>query len=109
MKTFTTGSFVTKRWRDQQEWNLFLQTRPSDEFLQVILFHLAGFGVFGGRFMDCQQPTSCIFCIGTGARQSKFVKGGGRSKLVKGRFEIDMDEFGVDKDVIRTSSTRSIR
>ena len=24
-------------------------------------------------------------------------------------FEIDMDEFGVDKDVIRTSSTRSIR
>ena len=47
--------------------------------------------------------------IRPGARQSKFVKGGGRSKLVKGRLEIDMDEFGVDKDVIRTSSTRSIR
>ena len=44
-----------------------------------------------------------------GAKQSKFVKHGGRSKLVKSRFEIDMDEFGVDKDVIRTSSTRSIR
>ena len=45
----------------------------------------------------------------SGARQSKFDKHGGRSKLVKGRFEIDMDEFGVDRDVIRTSSTRSIR
>ena len=44
-----------------------------------------------------------------GAGQSKFVKGGGRSKLVRGRFEIDMDEFGVDRDVIRTSSARSIR
>ena len=45
----------------------------------------------------------------SGARRLKFDKDGGRSKLVKGRFEIDMDEFGVDKDVIRTSSTRSIR
>ena len=47
--------------------------------------------------------------IRSGARRLKFDKDGGRSKLVKGRFEIDMDEFGVDKDVIRTSSTRSIR
>ena len=45
----------------------------------------------------------------SGARRLKFDKDGGRSKLVKGRFEIDMDEFGVDRDVIRTSSTRSIR
>ena len=45
----------------------------------------------------------------SGARQSKFDKHGGRSKLVKGRFEVDMDEFGVDEVVIRTSSTRSIR
>ena len=50
-----------------------------------------------------------MFLNRSGARQSKFDKHGGRSKLVKGRFEIDMDEFGVDRDVIRTSSTRSIR
>ena len=45
----------------------------------------------------------------SGARRLKFDKDGGRSKLVKGRFEIDMDEFGVDRDVIRTSSARSMR
>ena len=58
------------------------------------------------RFPEESKRYRCAWTLGVLFHVRVFVF---ESKLVKGRFEIDMDEFGVDKDVIRTSSMRSIR